>query len=402
MSSTQQNTLGNNAFNKNTSKKTKAILTLNTGSSTLKFALFEPVGDKLERRFTGLIDYGEATAQLRLRNATGKTVHSAQLQQNKAAAEQAVDCIEEVLPDIHLAAISHRLVHGGQQFFDAIKIDAKNLDQLKTLTPLAPLHLPAEILAIEALLNRVPNTPQVAYFDTAFHRDISDLAKMLPLPRSFFNEGMIRYGFHGLSYEYIASQLQPNHGLTVVAHLGSGASACAIKDRQSVAHSMGFSTNEGLMMSKRSGSIDPGVILYLLEEKNYSIAEVHSIIFDQSGLLGVSGISGDIRELATSESANAQQAIDFFCYRTAAEIGKLLPALGGINSLVFTAGIGENSALVRQKICAYLQWLGLTIDDEANRQHASIISTTDSRVTVQVIATDEESVLAIKAQAFTS
>jgi acetate kinase len=383
-----------------TVKSNKAILTLNAGSSTLKFALFESRDDSLTRCYSGLIDYGAPTAQLRLQNAAGETVHSAELEKNKAAAEQAIDCIEAVLPDIHLGAISHRLVHGGQQFFDATLIDAKTLEQLKTLTPLAPLHLPAEIRAIEDLLKRLPNTPQVAYFDTAFHRDISDLAKLLPLPRSFFDEGMIRYGFHGLSYEYIASQLEADHGKTVVAHLGSGASACAIHNRHSVAHSMGFSTNEGLMMSKRSGSIDPGVVLYLLEEKNYSVAEVHSILFDQSGLLGVSGISGDIRELETSDTPEARQAIDFFCYRTAAEIGKLLPALGGIDSLVFTAGIGEHSALVRQKICAYLQWLGLSIDEKANGQHAAIISSKDSRVKVQVIPTDEESVLAKQALPF--
>ncbi|MFT6389728.1 MAG: acetate kinase [Cellvibrionaceae bacterium] len=396
MSTAEQKTLDNNILDKK-----KACLTLNAGSSTLKFALFEPFIDTLKRRYSGLIDYGLGTAQLRLYNAAGETIHSANLEKKTGAAEQAIDCIETMLPDIQISTVSHRLVHGGQQFFDAIQIDAENLDQLKALTPLAPLHLPAEIRAIEALLKRLPGIPQVAYFDTAFHRNISDLAKMLPLPRSFFDEGIIRYGFHGLSYEYITSILPVNHGLTIVAHLGSGASACAIKDGKSVAHSMGFSTNEGLMMSKRSGSIDPGVVLYLLEEKNYSIADVHSILFDQSGLLGVSGISGDIRELESSCAEEAQFAIDFFCYRTAAEISKLLPALGGINRLVFTAGIGENSALVRQKICAYLQWLGLTIDDEANRQHASIISTTDSRVTVQVIATDEESVLASKAQAFT-
>ena len=379
----------------------KAILTLNAGSSTLKFALFEPSQNSLKRLYSGLIDYGKAIANLRLQDASGVTIYSAQLELTKPAAEQAIDCIEQVLPNLHLGAISNRLVHGGRQFFDATLIDAKTLEQLKSLIPLAPLHLPAEIRAIETLLKRLPGTPQIAYFDTAFHRTQTDLAKMLPLPRSFFDEGIVRYGFHGLSYEYIASQLPEDHGLTVVAHLGSGASACAINNRESAAHSMGFSTNEGLMMGTRSGSIDPGVVLYLLEERNYSIAEVHSLLFDQSGLLGVSGgISSDIRQLKASDTPEAQQAIDFFCYRTAAEIGKLLPALGGINSLVFTAGIGENSALVREKICERLQWLGLTIDKEANQKHNSRISSADSKITVQVIPTDEESILAKKALAF--
>ncbi|MFT6791930.1 MAG: acetate kinase [Cellvibrionaceae bacterium] len=379
----------------------RTILTLNAGSSTLKFALFESSQGALKRLYSGLIDYAGATANLRLQDASGTTIHNAQLEKTNAVAEQAIDCIEKVLPDIHLGAISHRLVHGGQQFFDATLVDTETLAQLKELIPLAPLHLPAEIRAIESLLKRVPGTPQVAYFDTAFHRTQTDLAKILPLPRSFFDEGIIRYGFHGLSYEYIASQLAEDHGLTVVAHLGSGASACAIKNRQSVAHSMGFSTNEGLMMSTRSGSIDPGLVLYLLEERNYSIAEVHSLLFDQSGLLGVSGgISSDIRQLEGSDQPQARQAIDFFCYRTAAEIGKLLPALGGINSLVFTAGIGEHSALVRAKICERLQWLGLTIDNPANETHQSRISMPESKVTVRVIPTDEERILAEKALAF--
>jgi acetate kinase len=223
---------------------------------------------------------------------------------------------------------------------------------------------------------------------------------MLPLPHSFFDEGIIRYGFHGLSYEYISSQLALDHGRTIVVHLGSGASACAIKNRQGIDQSMGFSTNEGLMMSTRSGSIDLGVVLYLLNEKNYTFDELHTLLFDQSGLLGVSGISGDIRELATNDSTEAQFAIDYFCYRAAAEIGKLLPALGGIDSLVFTAGIGENSSLVRQKICSYLQWLGLIIDEAANQKNKAIISSKDSRVTALIIPTDEEFILASKALAF--
>jgi acetate kinase len=212
----------------------------------------------------------------------------------------------------------------------------------------------------------------------------------------------MRYGFHGLSYEYIASQLDIKHGKTIVAHLGSGASVCAIKNCQSVDQSMGFSTNEGLMMSTRSGSIDIGVILYLLEHKKYTIEDVHSLLYEQSGLLGVSGISGDIRQLVKDNSADAQFAIDLFCYRAAAEIGKLLPALGGIDSLIFTAGIGENSPVVRQKICDYLQWLGLIIDATANKQNDVIISNKNSRVTVKVIPTDEEFVLASKALTFSS
>jgi len=376
-----------------------AILTLNAGSSTLKFALFKTdTTGSLLRLYSGLIEHGTNPVTLRLQNVEGEVIYDQQLKQTQApAVEHVLNCIKAALPSIKLKAISHRLVHGGQQFFDATVVDAKVLEQLKTLIPLAPLHLPEEIHAIDTLLQCLPDVPQVAYFDTAFHRNQLTLSKMLPLPRSFFDEGIIRYGFHGLSYEYIASQLNASHGLTIVAHLGSGASVCVLKNRQSVTHSMGFSTNEGLMMSTRCGSIDPGVILYLLEEKNYSVAEVHSLLFDQSGLLGVSGISADIRQLEKSDKPEAQQAIDFFCYRTAAEIGKLLPALGGIDTVVFTAGIGEHSAIVRQKICAYLQWLGLRIDNDANQDHLNIISSKDSAIKVMVIPTDEEFILAKKA-----
>ncbi len=382
--------------------RSKSILTLNAGSSSLKFAIYENIGKTLKHRYSGLIDYAESLLKLHLKKADGETVYKTNLEKNKSIAEQIIDCIEMFLPNINLEVISHRLVHGGKKFTDATLIDANNLDQLNELRPLAPIHLPAEIDVIESILKRLPNTKQVACFDTAFHHKVSDLAKMLPLPRPLFDEGIIRYGFHDLSYEYITSQLDADHGKTIVVHLGSGASVCAIKNRQSVDHSMGFSTNERLMMSTRSGSIDIGVILYLLEHKKYTIEDVHSLLYERSGLLGVSGISGDIRQLVKDNSVEAQFAIDFFCYRAAAEIGKLLPALGGIDSLIFTAGIGENSPIVREKICNYLQWLGLIIDATANKQNELIISHKESRITVQVIPTDEEFVLASKALTFIS
>lgn len=370
------------------------ILTLNAGSSSLKFALFECIEKDLCKRYHGLIDIHKDNASLTLSDSNGETIHSVQLTREQATAEQVINVIEAVLPDVQLTAVSHRLVHGGREFMEATIIDVPVIERLKALTPLAPLHLPAEIRGIESILNRAPDLLQVACFDTAFHHKTSPLAKLLPLPHQFYEEGIFRYGFHGLSYDYISTQLAADHGRTIVAHLGSGASACAIHNRQSVAHSMGFSTNEGLMMGSRSGSIDPGVVLYLLEERNYSIADVHALLFDQSGLLGVSGISADIRQLEKSDDPQAQLAIDFFCYRTAAEIGKLLPALGGIDSLVFTAGIGQHSALVREKTCAYLSWLGFTLDREANQQHQSVISTPNSQVSVHVIPTDEELMLA--------
>jgi acetate kinase len=382
--------------------RSKSILTLNAGSSSLKFAIYENIGKTLKHRYSGLIDYAESLLKLHLKKADGETAYKTNLEKNKSIAEQIIDCIEMFLPNINLEVISHRLVHGGKKFTDATLIDANNLDQLNELRPLAPIHLPAEIDVIESILKRLPNTKQVACFDTAFHHKVSDLAKMLPLPRPLFDEGIIRYGFHDLSYEYITSQLDADHGKTIVVHLGSGASVCAIKNRQSVDHSMGFSTNERLMMSTRSGSIDIGVILYLLEHKKYTIEDVHSLLYERSGLLGVSGISGDIRQLVKDNSVEAQFAIDFFCYRAAAEIGKLLPALGGIDSLIFTAGIGENSPIVREKICNYLQWLGLIIDATANKQNELIISHKESRITVQVIPTDEEFVLASKALTFIS
>ena len=385
----------------------QAILTLNAGSSTLKFALFNHNCDGvLQRCYSGLLEHGIRPAVIQLKNTEGELIYNEKLEPlTKAAVEHALDCINQVFSNIEIIVVSHRLVHGGQTFFDATVVDVDMLQQLKALIPLAPLHLPAEVQAIDHLLQILPDIPQIAYFDTAFHRTQLTFSKLLPLPRSFFDEGIIRYGFHGLSYEYIASQLDDKSeedDLTIVAHLGSGASVCALKNRQSVAHSMGFSTNEGLMMGTRSGSIDPGLVLYLLEEKNFSIADVHSLLFDQSGLLGVSGISADIRQLEASDKPESQQAIDFFCYRTAAEIGKLIPALGGLNRLVFTAGIGENSALVRQKICSYFEWLGLMTDNNANQKHQRTISSNNSAIDVKVIPTDEEFILAKKADSFFS
>ena len=298
-----------------------------------------------------------------------------------------------------LAAVGHRVVHGGQQFARPALVTAEIVQELKALSPLAPLHQPFNLAAIDAVFDRLPGLPQVACFDTAFHRGHSAVAELIPLPKDLRARGLQRYGFHGLSYEYIASVLphvapEIASGRVLVAHLGSGASICAMNDGRSVDSSLGFTALDGLCMGSRPGGMDPGVVLYLFQELGMSTREVEDVLYRKSGLLGISGISNDMRALVGNDEPAARLAVDYFVYRAAKEIGALTAVLGGLDGLVFTAGIGENDAEIRRRICEACSWLGVEVDAEANETHGSRITTRDSEVSAWVIPTDEELMIA--------
>jgi acetate kinase len=295
--------------------------------------------------------------------------------------------------------VGHRIVHGGRDFTEATVLDGRALEALRLLEPLAPIHqrINLEIVALAAGL--LPQTMQIGCFDTAFHSARPGIAKIYGLPRAMTDAGIVSYGFHGLSYSHIASQLRTRYGpaaggKVIVAHLGSGASLCAMNAGTSVATTMGFSTLDGLVMSTRCGALDPGVILHLLQERRLSAEELVTLLYEQSGLLGVSGISGDMRTLIGSDDPAAAQAVDLFVYRIGREIGSLAAAMGGLDTLVFTAGIGENAPLVRERISGAAAWLGVGLDDVRNRGGEEVVNALNSRVDVLVIPTDEERAVA--------
>lgn len=384
------------------------ILVLDSGSSSLKFAVYEieAAFAPLSRLAYGKADGLGATPRFVAFDAQGQPLENAALlfSDHTATQEDAMDCVLTWLNDHNdgshrLVAIGHRVVHGGTEFSAPVRIDAQVLTQLDAFSTLAPLHQPPALAAIRLLLQRLPEIPQVACFDTAFHRSQTEIAQAYALPRELRDEGIRRYGFHGLSYHYIASVLpeylgEQAHGKVVVAHLGGGASLCAMHNGQSVASTMGFTALDGLVMGTRCGNLDPGVVLYLITQKGMSAAQVSDLLYQRSGLLGVSGLSSDVRELTASDSPAAKEAIELFVYRIARELGSLAAALGGLDALVFTAGIGENSAEVRQRIGTLSRWLGIELDDAANQAHGTRISSAASRVSVWVIPTDEESVIA--------
>lgn len=345
------------------------ILVINAGSSNIKFALFEPV-------YLNLI----------FKNQVEKI-------------QDVFEWLEKNKKDYLITAIGHRVVHGGTEFSKPVLINKKNLQQIKNLTSLAPLHQTHNVAAIEMFLKYDPILPQVACFDTAFHTTQAELGKLYAIPKELSNAGVIRYGFHGLSYEYIASMMQDKIGTlasqkVIVAHLGNGASMCALQNGISIATTMGFSVLEGLMMGTRCGSIDPGVLLYLLQQKNYSPEEVSNLLYYKSGLLGVSGISNDVKQLLEVNNSDTRHAIDLFCYKAATEFAKMQMALGGCNALIFTGGIGERAAKIRLKICEHLEWLNVRINIIANDSNRSIISSNNSSILVATIPTYEEFIIA--------
>jgi len=381
------------------------ILTLNAGSSSLKFAVFEAGRRDRTARISGNFAGIGGIPRFSVHDAEGRALDGGDLSNltNKATHDDVISLLLDWLArhqgDQPLLAVGHRVVHGGQTFSEPVHITDSVIKDLEALVPLAPLHQPHNLSAIRTVAAWRPDLRQIACFDTGFHRTQDRLATLFALPRALTDEGVIRYGFHGLSYDYIASIL-PDHlgpradGRVVVAHLGNGASLCAMKNRKSLATSMGFTALDGLVMGQRSGSLDPGVLLYLMQSKGMGAIEIENLLYRQSGLFGVSGISNNMRVLDESDAPEAAEAIALFAYRAASILAGLLPALGGLDSLVFTAGIGENSARARQEICDYLGWIGVEVDRAANERNAVRISTDASAVDVLVLPTNEEAVIA--------
>ena len=384
------------------------VLVLNAGSSSLKFALFE-VGEgepALQARWRGKIDGIGSTSPIWTDDVDAAPV--ALVLDSERPFRAALEEIRQRIP-LHvkegtLRAVAHRVVHGGSRYFAPTRVDQSVLDELRRLIPLAPLHQPSTLEGIESFFGSHADVPQIACFDTGFHHDMPLVEQLLPLPYDAWERGLRRYGFHGLSYEYQSIALARRHGdlargRTLVAHIGSGASLCAMRDLRSVATTMGFSALDGLMMGTRCGSLDPGVVLSLLETGRFTPARLGQLLYKESGLLGVSGESSDPRVLLAIEDTNprARIALELYVHRIVREIGALAAVLGGLDLLVFTAGIGEHNAIIRERICNALGLFNLRLDAAANSAHASVISSADSASVVAVEPTNEEWVAALRA-----
>jgi acetate kinase len=374
------------------------IAVINAGSSSIKFALYGTDRDE-SLLFRGQIQGIGVSPHLSAANARGETVAEktwpAKGFDHHAATREILQTSSKLIQGTPVAAVGHRVVHGGTKYATPTLITPEVIASLAELVPLAPLHQPHNLSPIRAIAEAAPHIPQVACFDTAFHRGQLQLAQSFAIPRRFTESGIRRYGFHGLSYEYIASRLHEiapgvADSRVVVAHLGNGASLCAIHHGRSVASTMGFTAVDGLMMGTRCGNIDPGVLLYLMDEYSMDARAIEDLIYRQSGLLGVSGISSDMRRLRATCSAAAAEAIALFVYRIVREVGSLAAALGGLEALVFTAGIGENDPATRAEVAAGCRWLGLELDESRNAAGRGRISTDASTVSAWVIPTDEE------------
>lgn len=382
-----------------------AVLTLNAGSSSIKFSLYEvQSSDGLAIASSGEIEGIGSAPHFVARDRQGKLLAERSWakpdQEFGSLLEEVVSWTESHLAEDRLIAVGHRIVHGGRDHDRPELVTPELLTLLDQLTPLAPLHEPHNLAPIRALRSIRPNLPQVACFDTAFHHSLPKVATRFALPRQYEASGVRRYGFHGLSYEYISRQLRKlapelANGKVIACHLGNGASLCAMQAGQSVDTTMGFTALDGLMMGTRCGTIDPGVILYLEQERAMSAKQVENLLYQESGLLGVSGgISSDMRILLGSSDVRAKEAVELFIYRIAREIGALTSSLGGLDGIVFTAGIGEHAPEIRSQVCKRLHWLGVRLDDEANDRNAAVISSTQSQISVRVIPTDEEAMIA--------
>jgi acetate kinase len=379
-----------------------AILVLNAGSSSLKFALFE-AGAQPAPLFRGLLEQIGVAPHLRVKGSGGEVLAEENWPpegfDHRAATREVLRTAIELAQGRPIAAVGHRVAHGGELYAGPVRIDREVLDSLARLAPLAPLHQPHNLAPIETILEAAPRLPQVACFDTAFHRGQPPIAQLFGLPRRFTEAGVRRYGFHGLSYEYVSARLAElapdlSQGRVIVAHLGSGASLCAIRAGRSIATTMGFSPLDGLVMGTRCGALDPGVLLHLMSVYQLGHDELEDLLYRRSGLLGVSGVSSDMRALRGSEDPAAAEAIALFVYRAVREIGSLAAALGGVDGMVFTGGIGENDAVARADIAAGCEWLGLALDAGANLRGSGRISAPASRVEGWVIPTDEEQMAA--------
>lgn len=387
-----------------------AILILNAGSSSLKFSVFRD-SEPPELVVRGQLEALSSEPHFVARDAAGKVVEEHAWPEGASLGhQQAIEFLFDwgqrgTLGEFHLVAAGHRIVHGGMKFTQPVRLDAEVLAELELLVPLAPLHQPHHLAAIRAVTKYAPAMPQVACFDTSFHRVQPAVAQRYAIPRRLTESGIQHYGFHGLSYEYIASQLadidpRAATGRTVVAHLGNGASMCALSGGRSVATTMGFTPLDGLVMGTRCGSIDPGVLLYLMVHHYLDVTALERVLTHESGLLGVSGISSDMRTLLERAAADehAAEAIDLFVYRLTRELGSLAAALGGLDAVVFTGGIGENAPLIRTRVCQAASWLGLDFDAHSNEHSGPRISRPNSPVSAWVIPTNEELMIALHTQ----
>ena len=379
-------------------------LVLNAGSSSLKFCVYQrPDDSDWEIAARGQIEGIGTSPRLYAKDAQDAVLVSNSLDAGVADGHAAIEALALWLrskwPGARVLGVGHRVVHGGARYGQPVLLTRQTLSDLYEFVPLAPLHQPYNLAAIDAVFERLPGVPQVACFDTGFHVGHSQVVELIPLPKEICKSGLRRYGFHGLSYEYIASVLPTvapaiAKARVIVAHLGSGASLCALKDGRSVDSTLGFTVLDGLCMGTRPGAIDPGVVLYLFQNLGLTAKEVETMLYRRSGLLGISGISNDMRDLLSRSEPAARLAVDYFVYRAAKEMGALAAVLGGVDALVFTAGIGENSSEIRRRICEASSWLGLDLDAQANASGKSRISTEHSRVSAWVVPTNEELMIA--------
>jgi acetate kinase len=381
------------------------IVTLNAGSSSIKFALFAAEGEEIAPLAMGLAEMTGEQRRMKVRDNAGGLIREEDWPQDAAdgfhieALRRVLAWQSEAFPQADITAVGHRVVHGGVHYDTPVIITDEVSDRLEALVPLAPLHQPHNIAGIKAAREAWPGARQVACFDTAFHRNHPFVNDVFALPRQYYAEGVRRYGFHGLSYEYVAMrlrQISPSHaaGRVVVAHLGNGASMCAMRDGRSVASSMGFTALDGLPMGTRCGQLDPGVVLYLMKAKNLGADEISHLLYHDSGLKGLSGISHDMRELEASDAPEAREAIDYFVFRIRRELGGLAAVLGGLDAMAFCGGIGENAWRVRERVLEGLEWIGIELDREANQQNRQVICSADSTVRVFIVPTNEEQMIA--------
>jgi len=375
------------------------ILVLNSGSSSIKYTLYSGDAVQLKGQISGLgakphISLTSLISDTRI----DRSLSDAEGDSHASALSALLPVLEAELGGRNVDAVGHRVVHGGVAHAAPIRITEEVIEELRTLEPLAPLHQPHNLAGIEAARTAFPKAVQVACFDTAFHRNHPWVNDTFALPRALYEEGVRRYGFHGLSYEYICNYLKQAapevySGRVIVAHLGNGASMCAIRKGQSIGSTMGFTALDGLPMGTRCGQLDPGVVLYLLTTKDMSPDEVSDLLYKNSGLKGLSGISQDMRTLTQSDDPHAAEAIDYFVFRIRRELGAMAAVLGGLDTVVFTGGIGENAVIVRDKVCSGLEWLGLAVDAQKNQAGAEDISADGSRIRVLVIPTNEEEMI---------
>jgi len=387
------------------------ILTLNAGSSSIKFSLYAPTGTKQDPglRLAGQVENIGGAPRLRGKSSEGdrfeRDLPGDKASDHQGALHAILDLVDERFPGISVPCVGHRVVHGGVAFTEPAILDDGVKAELERLVPFAPLHQPHNLAGVAAATEAFPDALQIACFDTSFHRNHPFVDDVFALPRKYYDQGVRRYGFHGLSYDYVSGRLAEtapllHAGRVVVAHLGNGASMCAMLGGCSVGSTMGFSALDGLPMGSRCGQLDPGVVLYLMDHEGMNAEEISDLLYRQSGLLGLSSLSNDMRTLRAADTKEAGQAIDYFVFRIRRELGALAAVLGGLDAVVFTGGIGENAHPIRARVCEGMAWIGIELDHAANEDNAGVISTPLSRARVMVVPTNEELVIARAALRF--